>query len=158
MQRRRGLPQTSGTEVKVENPMTENAFEAARKAFFGTANPGSSASPAASKLRNDDSQEREPPATSSMRPLPVNLHSDLDCKQNMKSKGSVAEIVCPRCCSTETYRSRSRGIFFEPFVLRLFTFRPYRCVCCDRRFYSRISSQSRAAAQDQKIRTHAKSR
>ena len=36
----------SGTEIKVGNPTTEDPFEAARKAFFGTGNPAPSASPA----------------------------------------------------------------------------------------------------------------
>jgi hypothetical protein len=36
----------SGTEIKVGNPTTEDPFEAARKAFFGTGNLGPSASPA----------------------------------------------------------------------------------------------------------------
>jgi hypothetical protein len=126
----------SGTEIKVGNPLTEDPFEVARKAFFGAGNPGPSASPASPpKPRNGSSREREPSAISSTRP----------------PGRSVARLVCPRCSSTETYRSRSRGVFFERFVLRLFTFRPYRCVRCEKRFYSRIVPQSRSAAQDQGI-------
>jgi hypothetical protein len=51
----------------------------------------------------------------------------------------VVGPVCPRCTSTETRTSRSRHLF-ERSVLRLFNFRPYRCIRCDKRFYSKSES------------------
>jgi hypothetical protein len=54
--------------MKVENPMTEDSFEAARKAFFGTGRvtPGPSVSPTPPLTpRNAPSQESEPSALSS---------------------------------------------------------------------------------------------
>ena len=44
--------------------------------------------------------------------------------------------ACPRCRGQEVYRSQRRGIV-ERYVLRALQIRPYRCVACDNRFYSR---------------------
>jgi hypothetical protein len=66
-------------------------------------------------------------------------------EKHLKDKRMVVGLACRHCGSTETYRSRSRGVVFESFVLRLFNSRPYRCGRCDKRFYSRISQ---AASRD----------
>src|SRR5579862_2718081 len=57
------------------------------------------------------------------------------------------ELVCPRCSSIEIYRSRRRGLAFERFLLPLAGFRPYRCIRCDKRFYSRIPRNSSVPEQ-----------
>lgn len=58
----------AATEIRVEKPVTEDLFEAARRAFFGTAKvvPEPSPSPAPShNTRGEPSQGGEPPAVSS---------------------------------------------------------------------------------------------
>jgi hypothetical protein len=138
----------SGTEMKVEHPMTEDPFEAARRAFFGTGSetPGPSVFPALPlKPRSDPSQQSEPTTVSS------DEHEDAYAprgEENAERKMST-QRACPQCTSIETYRSPNRGVIFERFILPLFNVRPYRCTRCDKRFYSKIRQNSHVRGPDQ---------
>ena len=46
---------------------------------------------------------------------------------------------CPRCGSTWVCRSYRSG-WIKRHLLRAFGLSPYRCDCCDRKFYLRCSS------------------
>ena len=52
--------------------------------------------------------------------------------------------LCPRCGSSEVFRSHSRGTL-ERYLLRAVGVRPFRCVNCNARFYRRTDSGSRAS-------------
>lgn len=50
------------------------------------------------------------------------------------------KTLCPRCGSSWVCRAYRIGLI-ERHLLRAFSFSPYRCDSCDRRFYLRSSSQ-----------------
>ena len=52
--------------------------------------------------------------------------------------------ICPTCRGQEVYRSHRRGIV-ERYVLRAMQIRPYRCISCDNRFYSRETAEPQIA-------------
>jgi ribosomal protein L37AE/L43A len=81
----------------------------------------------------------------SQRGLPKGPHrssSPIHPAPRTVAKEINAALACPRCTSSEIRRSRSRGVAFERFLLPLLNRRPYRCMRCEKRFYSRIGLEN----------------